>query len=486
LAGPRITASLWARPATVGPSMQQRSRRTRNSGRTGLWFALALACAGAGLIWFMRASRAATSLEGANVVVIMIDTLRADRLGQHPRGLATSPYFDELAQRSVRFTDTTATSAQTVPSVLSIWSSAYPSRHGNQYFHKTASFRVPERKTTPQVPDRLPVLAELFRERGYRTGAVVTNPWLQAKWGFDRGFERYEFLKRAHGPVVNQTGLELIDGWDDKRPFLLYLHYMDVHYPRLVREPFKAEFTAGLPGKHVYVNGAFPDLDEADREFSLALYDASVRSMDEVLRELMEALEERGLDESTLVVVVSDHGDEFGEHGGLGHGRTLYREVLDVPLLFAHPLLEPRARSLAEPVSIVDVLPTLIELTGGQFPPGLMGRSLAGWILPGEQPFHPPSSPLIAELGLIKTLREGDRKVVWFVDEDRVEAFDLAQDPGELRPLPDDVPWIADLHGRLRGFLARTEPVLTTAPPVEPEPDGSELLQSLEALGYTR
>jgi arylsulfatase A-like enzyme len=466
--------------------MQDQVARSGTQRRLALWCGLALACVGAGLFWFVRKSHAAPSFEGANVVVVMIDTLRADRLGLHPRGQATSPFIDELAERSVNFENATSTAPQTVPSVLSLLSSAYPSRHGNHYFHKTSSFRLPERKTLPQVPDELPLMGELFQARGYRTGAVVTNPWLQAKWGFDRGFDQYEFINRARGPVVNETGLRMIDGWNRQRPFLLYLHYMDVHFPRLPLDPFKEVFTAGLPGKNVYGNHGFPDLTDEDRIYSIAAYDACVRSMDEVLRELMQALEERGLDDSTLVVVVSDHGDEFGEHGGLGHGRTLYQEMLDVPLMFVHPKLEGHARRITEQVSLVDVLPTLVELTGGKVPQELMGRSLVGWILPGEPPPHPTPSPLIAELGFVKMIRDGDRKLIWFQDKDSMEAYDLGEDPGELRPIPQDLAWIANLRTRLRDVLDQTQPVATTQPPVEAELDNSELRKSLEALGYGR
>lgn len=200
----------------------------------------------------------------------------------------------------------------------------------------------------------------------------------------------------------------------------------------------------------------------------------------------MQELEKRGLDDSTLIVFVSDHGDEFGEHGGLGHGRTLYQEMLDVPLLFVHPGLEGRARSIVEPVSLVDVLPTLVELTGGRIPPGLMGRSLADRILPGEPQPDLATVPLIAELGLLKSIRVGDHKLIWYADEDRVEAFDLAADPGEQRPIQEDLPWIADLRTQLRDYLDRTHSATTSEPPVEAEPENSELMQSLEALGYVR
>jgi arylsulfatase A-like enzyme len=329
-------------------------------------------------------------------------------------------------------------------------------------------------------------MAEHFRDRGYRTGAVVTNPWLQPKWGFARGFERYEFINRGRGPIVNRTGLEMIDGWGRERPFLLYLHYMDVHFPRLPRSEFKQAFSAGLPGKSVYANDVYPDLSEEDRLHSLAVYDACVRSMDELLRELLAGLEQRGLDESTLLVVVADHGDEFGEHGGLGHGRTLYQEMLAVPLQFVHPALGDHARRISEPVSLVDVLPTLLELTGGRVPPGLMGNSLAHLILPGAAHPSAASSPLISELGLTKSIREGDRKLIWFPDGGRFEAYELGLDPTERHALDVERPWVEDLSAKLLGFLARTRPLEGSALPAEEGPGHDELMRSLEALGYVR
>lgn len=464
-----------------------RDSDARRGARLRAWPVLGLAILGAaGLAWFARESAAAPSLADSNVVVVLVDALRDDRLGRERRGLPTSPFLDELTRRSVRFDGASSTSAQTVPSVLSLLSGVLPSRHGNQYFHDTASFRRPERGTLPQVPATLPSMAGLLRARGYRTGAVVTNPWLQEKWGFARGFERYEFASRARGRVVNTTALEIVDGWDRERPFFLYLHYMDVHFPHRPLAPFKGAFTEGLPGEHVYANRAFPDLSDEDRDFSLALYDECVRSMDEVLRELMAALDERGLARSTLFVVASDHGDEFGEHGGLGHGRTLYQEMLDVPLLFAHPALELHARRIAEPVSLVDVLPTVLELTGGAVPQGLMGRSLAPWILPAAALEAPPPKPSIAELGLLKSMRDGERKLIWWPADERIEAFELREDPLEQRALAQDQAWIAPWCAHLRGILSDTLPLGTDDAAAEPEPDDSELMRSLEALGYAR
>ena len=342
-----------------------------------------------------------------NVVVILIDTLRADHLGHHGYDRPTSPFLDELAADHVSFTRAHGTAPHTVPSVLSLWSATYPARHGNQYYPGLDSFEAGKLRMPPSVPGALPLLAELFRERGYGTAAVVTNPWLQADWGFDRGFDEYRFMADAVAADVNRAALEVLDALSPEEPFLLYLHYMDVHTPYQSPDAIRDAFTQGMTGRQVYANGPFPGLTEEDLHYTEACYDASIRGLDEALKRLFAELRERDLADSTLFAIVSDHGEEFGDHGGLGHGTTLYGELLKVPLVFVHPDLARNPREIDVPVSVVDVLPTLLELTDTPAPGGMMGRSLVPLIDGRDAPDEPWARPVYGELADFKSVQSG-------------------------------------------------------------------------------
>lgn len=428
-------------------------------------------------------------LAGANVVVVLADTLRADQLGAYGSAKPLSPFLDELARESLLFENAWAASAQTAASVLSLWSGVYPHRHGVQYYWRTRGFHPRRIRGEPHAPDDLPLLAELFAAQGYRTGAVVTNPWLDPRFGFARGFERYEHLpsrrvKEAHasGTQVNELARELLESWQGQR-FLLYLHYMDVHSPYAPPAPYRERFVAGRPGRNVYKNGPRPELRPEDVAYTRALYEAEVRAFDDRVRELFEVLGELGLSGSTLVVFVSDHGEAFYEHGGMGHGWSLYEELVHTPLFFWHTLLRDHARRVEAPVSGVDLLPTLLELVGVEAPAGLQGRSFARLVLGGGSGSF-RERVILSELGNAKAARRGSRKLVQtLLPELRLEAFDLASDPTEQSPV--DAPgWQAELAGSLAEIPPdpRLEEDVDLAPP-ETKADKLLYLQ-LQALGY--
>ena len=426
------------------------------------------------------------SLSEASVLLVVADALRADHLGCYGYDRPTSPFLDELAERAVLFESATGTASHTVPSVLSLLTSARAARHGNLFFPKTQSFRAPRRRVRPAVPEGLDTLAERFRRGGFRTGAVVSNPWLAARYGFDRGFERYLHVAKktadrdhVRGGEVNRSARELLEAWRGER-FFLYVHYMDAHSPYDPPEPHRSRFLPAR-GAYVYRNGPLPDLSEADLHFTRALYDAEIRSLDDHLRDLFSILDELSLGPRTLVVFTADHGEEFHEHGGMGHGWTLYEEVLRTPLLFVHPALEAHARRIAAPVSALDVHPTVLDLVGESVPGEIDGISLAPWILgPGE----PPAERAVAsEMGSLEALRRGRFK--WLREpgaDESAGVFDLVADPGEQRPrtsaeLGVDEPWSAPVAPSRNVGIGTPLPAPASA-------EEERLERQLEALGY--
>jgi arylsulfatase A-like enzyme len=428
---------------------------------------------------------------GPNVVVVVVDALRADHLGCYGYARPTSPFVDGLAERGVLFEAAVSASSHTVPATLSLLTATYPRRHGNQFFPETQSFRAPKRRVRPQLPEALTPAAERFRAVGYRTAAVVANPWLDPRYGFDRGFEHYRYVAKSadesdhpSAASVNEEAERLLRSWLDggnrSAPgFFLYLHYMNTHNPYQAPQRYRDRFVSG-DGRYVYRNGPVEELAREDLEHTRAWYDAAIRGLDDQIRDLFQMLERLDLAGSTLVVFTADHGDEFHEHGGLGHGITLYQEVVRVPLLFVHPDLREHARRIRVPVSTVDVLPTVLEWVGADPPEGLDGISLWPWIVGAGQP--PADRALVSELGNLKAVRLGPHKGIQARSDAAARIFDLAADPGERRPLAADAPWAAPLRSALSGLLgAAGADELSPAPP---SPEEERLEEQLRALGY--
>jgi arylsulfatase A-like enzyme len=325
-----------------------------------------------------------------NFVLICVDTLRADHLGYAGYARATSPRIDALAAQGARFRGCFSTYPQTAASIASLFTSLPPSAHK----------KMTEAETT--LTSSVPLLAKALRGGGYRTAAVATNPHLSPGLGYEQGFERFTYVsgkKRyslfeatreyagtvvdvrsseadayGRGDAVNRAALEWLDGSADARPFFLYLHYMDVHSPYESPAPYHAMFVE-QEGRDRYCNGVpRRPVKPADVQYMRALYDGQIRYLDGLLGELLDALGERGLLERTYLVLVADHGEEFLEHGGFGHGETLYREMLHVPLLVVGPRV--RARVEEAVVSTLDLYPTLCELAGIAVPAHVQGSSL--------------------------------------------------------------------------------------------------------------
>jgi arylsulfatase A-like enzyme len=215
--------------------------------------------------------------------------------------------------------------------------------------------------------------------------------------------------------------------------YFVFLHYMDVHYPYYKHHSFKGRFRE-FRGEPFYVNGPAPELPAEDLEYSMACYDEGIIHLDSVLEGLFGVLERSGRLDDTLVIIVSDHGDEFLEHGGLGHGTTCYNELLDSFILFVHPRLA--GRDIKQPVSLTDVFPTLLEWAGVPAPAGrLDGVSLAG-ILHGGNPGRTEQGRLFfSELGDRKALIDWPMKFIYDFNTKTAELFDLAADPPERNNL---------------------------------------------------
>ena len=406
-----------------------------------------------------------------NLLWIAVDTLRADRLGTYGYDRPTSPAIDRLFEGAVVFEEARAASSWTLPSFATLLTSAHTSTHGCWTFDNALS-------------DSFTTLPELLAQAGFRTAGVVSHVFLGSEYGLHQGFEHYDeelvhaTLRASHraisSPELTDKAIRLLEGWSDPgphaAPWFLFVHYFDPHKGYQL---------------HDGISEGFGTQEASDK------YDGEIAFTDRHIGRLLEALQRLGLEQDTLVAFVADHGEEFGEHGGEEHGRTLHREVVRVPFALRVPGVAPRR--LRVPVAAVDFLPTMLDLLGVPAPElPLAGRSLAP-ALRGE-PLEPTG--ILMELGLDRegagTTHSAYALGPWKLIETssdgeptRVSLFDLARDPGEQEDVAQqhaDV--VADLGQRMRTAIDDAEARAANhdaAPELELSP---EELERLRDLGY--
>lgn len=320
--------------------------------------------------------------DAPNILVIVVDTLRADHLSAYGYKRPTSPHLDALAAQGVLFEKAISTSSWTLPAHISLLTGRYP------YEAKEAYDRLhPE----------LPTLAEHFRAQGYRTGAFSDNLfYFTRRQGFGRGFIRFEdfFQSWRDGLARTLFGRKFVKmvlprlGYQDlfwrkrataitdhaarwilshERPFFAILNYFDAHDPYLPPEPFRSKFSApGYPGGklHAEKNRRVEQFTPQELQGEVDAYDGAIAFVDENIGRLLQILEDGGRGQNTVVVVVSDHGEMFGEHQLLLHQNCLYRPVIHVPLVMRWPGKIPAGIRVSMPVSIASIPATLTELAG--------------------------------------------------------------------------------------------------------------------------
>jgi len=385
----------------------------------------------------------ASAASPTNVVVYLMDTLRADHTSAYGYARDTTPSMRRLAENGIRFDVAYSTAARTRPSTASLLTGLMPAYHGAHSGYALS----------PQVT----TLAERFRASGWSTWAFVTNGHVFGNGlNFEQGFDRFQavpgarHLHHARTEEVNEVLFPHLDAFADE-PFLLYVHALDPHAPYDPPEGYAGRFTdpkyAGpvRPEKTVTADLAKLKITDADRAHVVGLYDEDILYQDAMFGLLLERLEKLGVRDRTIVVVVSDHGEEFLEHGAWAHGGRLYEEQTRVPLLVHVPGVAAFAgRTVPSPVQIVDVMPSLLGWFGLDGAVGCQGRDLTP-LLAATPPPDAATRPIYCEETTytagaeIKSLRVGGWKIVKQAVGDDPKAtsllFDLATDPGELQPV---------------------------------------------------
>ncbi|MBM4245244.1 MAG: sulfatase [Deltaproteobacteria bacterium] len=417
-----------------------------------------------------------------NVILISLDTLRGDQLGGTLDG---KPLMPKLAARSAtgaRFTDAYTTYPSTTAGHMSMLTGLYPARHGMVF-------------ATGYLDKAIPTLPEILARNGYATAAVTEDAMLTAYVGFVRGFDEYREIKGKTmwetSGEIEQTfgaGLDWVEKHRDER-FFLFLHTYQVHVPYTPPPAHDVFRHWEKDGQRVPIDASTPPAVR-DRH----LYAGEVRYTDDVLDRLLERLDALGVLDDTIVVVTADHGDEFGEHGLIGHAKTVYDEVLHVPLIILSPHLVPAGRTIDTPVSLVDLLPTLLDLVRLPAPRELHGESLVPLLHGGR---FPATRVLYAEApkwgsGTGPRVAARVAGLKWIASGNRshgVKHFDLTTDPGEQKPLdgPDIEAIGRVFEDAYRSVLAAAHeaPAAESKPGTAKKPEIDDAtVEKLKALGY--
>jgi arylsulfatase A-like enzyme len=451
---------------------------------------------------------------GTNVLLISVDTLRADHLGCYGYERPTSPTIDRLARIGVLFEMALSPAPWTLPTHMSIFTSLYPSFHKVDTGRGSRTLRLDASEVT---------LAEALKRAGHTTAAFVAHPYLADKWGFDRGFDLFQGLALGHytRTAARQTDRALL--WlqwhhfhvrrgRSAAPFFLFIHYFDPHEPYdaplIHRRRFTSDYNGPLRPKDLLaITTQFSRKEfasAADFEYVLALYDAEIHYVDSNIERLLQTLKATGWFDSTMIVLTSDHGEEFKDHGSMGHKEKLYEEQLRVPLIMTYPQGIRNPGKVKEPVSLLDIYPTVLDMLGLDQRAGLQGMSLQPYIdieAASERRGPPATRDLFAELGPtiglewerdfhLRALRSGRYKLIHrYPGEGRVEQelYDLRRDPGEQRNIYETMKnrsIVRRLEERLADFIREGDAYNRGAREKNRITPSDETLEKLRSLGY--
>ncbi len=429
-----------------------------------------------------------------NVLLYVIDALRNDVLDR-PEDAPATVQLRRMAAEGVRFTTTWTAATWTRAAMASLLTGLYSSVHGVQ-------------GRDDVLPEAAWTLAERFRAAGYATAAVVSNPNIAAHWGFDQGFEVYDRARPegdddnqdageiasshpARAEQVHELALGALSRLDRSRPFLMYVHTVEPHAPYDPSEwLLPGERPAGAATPEVLGGLDGEGADERTIADLRTLYRGELAYADRELARFLEALRARGALDNTIVVVTSDHGEQFAEHDRFGHGRTLFEEELRVPLVVWGPGVVPARGDVTRPASLVDVGSTLLSLAKVAVDFG-NGEDLSEVFGAGDGSAPPPARALLAELALdgrnLAAIRWDDWKLVHDRRAESYRMHNLASDPRELRDLFDELGTANERVTALSRLLADWTDRLAAArlDPAGARPaPSSELLEQLRALGY--
>ena len=422
-----------------------------------------------------------------DIVLVSIDSLRPDHLGCYGYPKPTSPTIDGLARRGVRCDAAISTTSWTLPAHAAMLTGLFDTTHG-----------VVDNGLG--LADDVRTLSEVLRDAGYRTAGFFGGPYLDAAYGFARGFDHYESCMDpeaadSHRDVTGPRTVAAVKAWlerasapGDARPVFLFIHLWDVHYdympPQEYVDRFDPGYTGSFDGSNLLRNPAVePQMSPSDFGHLLALYDGEIRFTDDHLGRILDDLDRRGRPGKPLVLVTADHGEEFFEHGNKGHQRSLFDEVVRVPLVVSWPGGLPSGRVVEDQVRLVDLMPTLLALAGVEGPP-VDGRDVAP-LLRGErmEPVSAQLELLVDRNEVLGVRTERSKGLAWPAAGNARVRYDLRLDPREEEPREFDPERDSTLSRELERAVEAAKS-LHAKPRARRIEIGSDLKRRLGVLGY--
>lgn len=421
-----------------------------------------------------------------NVLLITVDSLRQDRLGCYGNKQNLTPYLDELVKEGVFFANAVTVATITAPSIASILTGVYPSKHNLYSLFEPLS--VKQIKTIP----------ELLKKHGFTTVGVVSVQHLNSAWKMNRGFDKFydhnrwdKYLRRIKigkiklisivsrlrllpisyffckdGAVVNMQFLSWLNKKKDSTPFFAWLHYFDLHMRYGPR-------------------GSIP---APERVNALALYDGKVAYVDMLIGELTNFLKKKGLFENTIIIVMADHGETFSVRGFEGHSQSFYEELIKIPLIIRGPNI-PRGKRLDQLVRSIDVAPSILDLLGLDIPGWMEGKSFYPLLkdekLEDDRDVYLFSTDIHdGNRGIVFSLR-GYRnkkwKFIWNLTKNQEELYDLTVDPEEKNNL---APFRSDIVSKMRQKIAQKDKNIQITKKFDQEEIDEDIKRNLKGLGY--
>jgi len=434
-----------------------------------------------------------------NILLIVLDTVRADRLGCYGNTEGITPQIDKFAQNSFVLENAFSHSPWTLPSIASLLTSNYPAQHGAGGF--LGEFKV--------LPPSALTLAELCRKAGLATAAVVNVFFLTEKFGMTQGFDTVNAFvshsnrdTRRAGPTT-QAALNWIDK-NKSKPFFLFVHYFDPHLVYDPPQPFRGQFAAPRDKDTTdFIFGTVEDIMDLRQNQTAPtpgkiqrlkkLYNGEIAYTDSQVGKLIQGISKQGLDKNTIIIITADHGEEFLEHNGFEHGHTLYDELLHVPLIIRTPdIMTPKQSSdtaqrpsrISATVRLIDVAPTVCELADIKISSGFSGKS----IRPLLEGIKEAGRPVLSQGNMWGpsgvAWRKDGMKIIIQSSKPEVQLFDVSLDPAEKENLADLKPEVTktlrgDLHLILKKLSLKQKNQIS--PQLTPEE-----IERLRSLGYIR
>jgi arylsulfatase A-like enzyme len=479
-----------------------------------------------------------------NIVLVTMDTVRADHLSCYGYQRITTPNLDRLSQEGVLFKNAYATNSWTLPSHASIFTGMFPTKHGADHSSTPAQdirtqkgeilrWKEMIAKSFSKLSDDNHTLAEILSEKGYRTAGIIGGIFCNSIFGLDQGFDYYDdeipylntkffvvyhvvdhvfslddfftqygYLGKRIAADLNNSAFKWLEK-NHEHPFFLFINYMDAHAPYLPPPPYDRYFgkdskdiivsryakgdSSFLTAEKNLINSVLAgshQLTPEEREHIIVLYDGGIRYLDHYLGLLFAKLKALEIYDNTLIIISSDHGETFGEHHQMEHGRTLYEEVLRVPLIIRHPSAYLQRGVVEKRVSLVDLMPTILSFLRYPIPSGIDGENM-------EKSNH----LLIAELFLgmskknhkgtsdLRALYEGKEKYIWASNGSN-QLYNLEKDPQEEENLIEKFPSKAEaMQKSLDRWLSSFKPLKAEGKKVAITKSTEE---KLRALGYVR